>query len=282
MSELKFSNKEAIDHGWAMTKKYFKTILLLSFIYIFFSIINGVFGHLAGTGLMPKNDLNALYPDKIQAERLYQHFQATGYVDQYGKVKEKLQEAKLSGDLVLPPEFENDRERIYIFLNTYRYRLPFPKIIFYGITFFLWLLTNVMGIGFLKSFLMISRDQKPSPNELFANWNILIPYFLGGVCYGLAVLGGFILLIIPGIILMFMLQMYAYLIIDKRMGPIESLKRSRVITKGSRGQLAVLGLWLLLLNIGGFLCLLVGLFFTISVSSVAMAYAYDQLESKAG
>ena len=139
-----------------------------------------------------------------------------------------------------------------------------------------------MGIGFVKVSLMASRDQEPTAAELFLNGNKLVPYLLSSICYCLAVLGGFILLIIPGIIVMIMLQMYTYLIIDKGLGPIEALKRSRVITKGQRWRLFVFGSLLVLLNIAGLLCLVVGLFFTMWTSSIAMAYVYDRLEQEGG
>lgn len=89
---------------------------------------------------------------------------------------------------------------------------------------------------------------------------------------------GFILLIVPGIIIVLMFQMYAYLVVDKGLGPIAALKRSRVITKGSRWRLFVLGFLIVLVNLGGLLCLVVGLLVTIPLTAIASARVYDLLE----
>ncbi|MBF0489807.1 MAG: hypothetical protein HQL15_04225 [Candidatus Omnitrophica bacterium] len=278
MAEHKFSYKEVIGHGWAMTKKYWSSILLIAVIYIGINLLSGVVQYFAGSGPIHRNEIREVYKDSIQADKFYQYLEDTGYIDRSGNVKDKLQNVKGEGDLELSSDFESQRGRIYDFLNKYRYRLPFPRVIFYVFTVGMWVVSMLMGIGFLKAYLKIARDEEPEIAELFSNWRILIPYLLGALCYGLVIMGGFILLIIPGLIFMLMFQFCFYLIIDKGLGPIKALKRSREITKGSKGRLAVLGMLLMLLNIGGLLCLVIGLFFTISISSIAMACVYDRLE----
>ena len=100
---------------------------------------------------------------------------------------------------------------------------------------------------------------------------------MASIGYGLAIIGGILLLVVPGIIFAVALGMYPYFILDKKMGPMESLKASRVLTKGARWQLFVFGCVSLLLNLGGLLCLIVGLLWTIPATMIAMAYVYDQL-----
>lgn len=89
---------------------------------------------------------------------------------------------------------------------------------------------------------------------------------------------GFIALVIPGLILMSMLVFAQYLVIDRKCGPIESLKESVRITKGYRWQLFFLILAVALLNVVGAVALFVGLLLTIPVSLLAMAHAYRTLE----
>lgn len=278
MGSKKFSFKEAIAHGWAMTKKYFLTLLMIAGIYILFNVLSGVMNYYAGSDQISRSDISDIFQEPETAKRFLEYLVQEGIIDQYGRVSQKVDEFKDPSAFGLPPEFEPKRKEIHKIFERCRYRLPFPKPVFYVFTVALWLIGMVMGIGYTKMFLMLSRDEKPSAEELFVNWNYLIPYLLGAICYGLAVMGGMILLIVPGIILAIMLQMYIYLIIDKGYGPIVALKRSRVITKGSRWQLFLFGGLLLLLNIAGFLCLLIGAFFTMSISSIAMAYVYDRLE----
>ena len=195
-------------------------------------------------------------------------------------VQEKLKNIKNSAELSLPAAFEGDREKIFNFLEPYTYRLPFPPSVYYFLCVALWIISMIVEIGIVKIGLMLSRDQKPSISELFSNGSLFIKYLLAYICYGLAVLGGFLLLIVPGIIFAIALGMFGYFIVDKKMGPIESLKASRVLTKGVRWQLFWFGGLLVLLNIGGLLCLVVGLLFTIPISLIASTYVYDKLRQQ--
>lgn len=95
---------------------------------------------------------------------------------------------------------------------------------------------------------------------------------------GLMILGGLILLIIPGIIVGIMVMFIGYIVIEEKLGPINAIKRSMALTKGSRWKLFQLALATLLLNILGFLALLVGLFVTIPVSFIAAVHAYRTLK----
>lgn len=274
-----FSKKEAISHGIKMTKKYFGVILSIFLIYAAFEIISGLLNFGAGSSIS-KDDIKTLYGESAAADNFYRYLEETGYIDKYGAVQDKLQNITNASDLILPPSLEVDRDKIFKFLNLHRYRLPFPKIIFYLLSIALWIVGIIIQIGLLKIGLLLSRDQKPGVLELFSNGSLFVKFILGSICYGLAVMVGLFLLIIPGIILMIMLGMYGYLIVDKNMGPIESLKASRVLTKGARGQLFYFGALLFLLNLAGLLCLVVGLFLTIPASSIAMAYVYDQLRKQ--
>jgi len=111
------------------------------------------------------------------------------------------------------------------------------------------------------------------------------PYFLnilvGAILYGLIVLGGLILLIVPGIIWGIKYQYFGFLIIDRNMGPVEALKRSGEITKGYKGDLFLLGLLFFGISLLGFLVCCVGIFAAIPTIMVAHAFVYRRLEQGA-
>ena len=65
----------------------------------------------------------------------------------------------------------------------------------------------------------------------------------------------------------------------KQNGIIDSLEKSSVITKGIRWDLFVFGVFLILINIAGFLVFFVGLFVTIPTTMMAQAYVYRKLLS---
>ncbi len=106
-------------------------------------------------------------------------------------------------------------------------------------------------------------------------------YFGTTILYGLAVFVGLILLVIPGIIAVIVYQFAPYLVIDRGLHPIEALRESARITRGSRWELLFLLLGVFVLNIAGALLLLVGLVVSVPVTALAIAHAYRTLEHKA-
>jgi len=85
------------------------------------------------------------------------------------------------------------------------------------------------------------------------------------------------LLVIPGIYLAIRLWIVGYCVVDKGLGPVQSLIKSFALTRGSAGALFLFALSLGFINLVGALCLLVGLFATIPTSYVAMAFVYRKL-----
>jgi hypothetical protein len=278
MDQPKFTYGEAVSHGWEMTKKYWFSIAVLTLFFLLFEGIKWPLEYFAGSRVMEKKDVRWVCRDRTQADIFYQHLKNAGYISQYGMVRESVQKLERPEDLVLPEDLKTERHKIYNFMLRYQYRLPFPKAVYFVLSLILWAIGMVMAVGWVKVSLMLMRDKEPDISELFTNWRFAIPYLLASLCFALVVLGGFLLLIIPGLIFVIMFGMYYYLIVDKGLGPVASLKRSRVITKGSRWRLAVFGAILCLLNIAGFLCLIIGVFVTGWISVIASAYVYDRLE----
>jgi uncharacterized membrane protein len=102
-------------------------------------------------------------------------------------------------------------------------------------------------------------------------------YLAAALLVGFAVIIGFVLLIIPGIILILMFAFVKFIVIDRNLGPIEAMKESARITHGHRLELLLLYLALLGLNILGFVAFIVGLLLTGPISILALAHAYRTL-----
>jgi len=115
-------------------------------------------------------------------------------------------------------------------------------------------------------------------SDIWSSWNLFLNFLVGSILYGLIVLGGLILLIVPGIIWGIKYQFFGFLIIDRNMGPVEALKRSGEITKGYKGDLFLLGLLFIGISILGFLVCCVGIFAAAPTVMVAHAYVYRRLE----
>jgi predicted Zn finger-like uncharacterized protein len=140
----------------------------------------------------------------------------------------------------------------------------------------------VLTMGFMGIALMFCDDKKPRIADLFSCFSLflILKYFFASILYGLSMAAGFILLIIPGIIVAIKLGFFPYFIVDTGSGPIVSLKASWRATTGVTLDLFLLGLLLIGINILGFLALLIGLFISVPVSIVASAYAYRSLASQ--
>jgi membrane-anchored glycerophosphoryl diester phosphodiesterase (GDPDase) len=154
------------------------------------------------------------------------------------------------------------------------------------VSFVIWLVQTVIdlviGIGLIHISLKLIDKKKTVYKDLFY-YKPIVNYFLASILTGLIVLGGLILLIIPGIIFGIRLKYACYLIIDKNLSPVGAIKQSWKMTKGNVWNLFFFGILLGLINILGFFCLIVGLFVTVPLSMLATAFVYRRLllQSKA-
>jgi uncharacterized membrane protein len=137
----------------------------------------------------------------------------------------------------------------------------------------------IISMGLIKIALEFIDKKKPRVRDILYKKSIIsiLNYFLVSSIRSIIVLVGFILFIIPGIILFIKLQFATYLVVDKNMGVFESLSRSWEMTKGVKWNLFLFWLSLLGINIIGFLCLIIGLVITVPLSMVATAYVYRKL-----
>jgi uncharacterized membrane protein len=142
-------------------------------------------------------------------------------------------------------------------------------------------LSTLIGMGVTAFYL--KAHEAPESVESRELWhpNGFWRYLAATLLTGTLVVLGLILLVVPGIILMLMCLFVAYIVIDRGLGPIEAIKESRRITKGSRWNLLGLLLATIGINLLGILCLLVGLLVTIPVTSLAIVHAYRKLEHQA-
>ena len=139
-----------------------------------------------------------------------------------------------------------------------------------------------IGIGLIKISLKLCDGQPIEINDLFSGYRLFWKYLAVSILVGLIVLGGFILLIVPGIIWAIKYQFTQYLVVDKNMGVIEAIKRSGLMTKNEKWNLFLFGLLLGLINIAGAIVFGVGLFATIPTTMIAAAFVYRKLASAEG
>jgi len=142
------------------------------------------------------------------------------------------------------------------------------------------ILSIIIQMGFINITLRFSRGETAQFADLFSVFHLFFAYLGASILYALMILGGFLLLIIPGIIWAIKYQFFPYVILDQGLGPVAALRRSGEITHGVKVKLFVFGLVLAIMNLLGFLALVIGVFVTIPLTMVATAFVYRSLSMR--
>ena len=138
----------------------------------------------------------------------------------------------------------------------------------------------VLGTGFTLITLKLAKGEHASLKDLLPRARLVWHYFCVSVVAGVIIVGGLILLIIPGIYFLLRFSMARFAVLEGA-DIIESLKKSSRLTRGVKWPLLGFLLVLLALNIAGALLFMVGLLITIPVTTLAYAHVYLKLKSRA-
>ena len=151
-----------------------------------------------------------------------------------------------------------------------------------GIFLVIVLIKILVRIAIFHSALEIVSHKAPTWRSIVLSWKSFFPFLLASIISIVLVFVGMILLIIPGILLAVMVSLFPFVLLDRRVGPIDALKESIHLTNGNRAKLLFLLLVLGAINIGGLLLFVVGIFFTMPFSFVVYAHTYRILSGSTG
>ena len=140
-----------------------------------------------------------------------------------------------------------------------------------------WAVQIIIGIGLVRIYLKFCDGAKPEFNDLFKFQGFFWRYLGGSLLVALIVAVGILLFVIPGIVWAIMFQFFGFLIIDRNLSVMDSVRQSANLTKTVRWKLLGFGLLLMLINYLGVLVLIVGLFATIPTTMLAHAWVYRKL-----
>ena len=149
-----------------------------------------------------------------------------------------------------------------------------------GVSFLVGLISVVVQIGILAIVLDQIDGKEKDWRDIYRKYPLFLKFIVSSVLYGLIVIGGLILFIVPGIIWSLKFGLYTYLIVDKNAGPIEALKMSSRITQGVKWQLLLFNFLAGLIIIAGLLALVLGVFVAVPVVTLAGAWVYRKLEQQ--
>ncbi|MFO0862399.1 MAG: hypothetical protein U0516_01635 [Candidatus Saccharibacteria bacterium] len=156
----------------------------------------------------------------------------------------------------------------------------FVSLISLGLLVLQYWLQILTGIGLIRIQLN-TIDNKPAEfGQLFNSENVFWTYFGASILYGLIVLGGILLLIVPGIYWAIKYQFTLNLVVDKKLSPVEALRESGKITQGHKWWLFGFGIVLGLINLATIFTLFLGLVITIPVTVMAQMYVYRNFSTQ--
>ena len=133
--------------------------------------------------------------------------------------------------------------------------------------------------GYLSFFLKISRNKEVEVNELWSKTNMYLSYLGVSILVGIIVSIGFVLFIIPGIILALMYSQVLFIMLDdEKIGITDAMKKSREMMNGHKWEYFVLILsffgWMFL----GILTFGILLFWVVPYMNVTTCNFYNKLK----
>jgi len=138
-------------------------------------------------------------------------------------------------------------------------------------------LQTIVSIGLINIQLKFLEGQKPEFGDLFKFQKHFWRFLGASILYGLLVGAGFILLIVPGIYWALKFQYFGFCIVDRDANVMDSFRQSARITETVKWKLLGFGILMVLINILGFLCLIIGIFATVPTTMMAIAAVYRNL-----
>lgn len=131
----------------------------------------------------------------------------------------------------------------------------------------------VLKLGVTGASLEIADGKKFEFNTLFVYVNRFFSYFATMILYGIIVVTGLLLFIIPGLIFMTMFWLAPYLSLEGR-GPIDALKESAKLSSGSKWDIFLFMATMNVVVYLGYWAFGVGILIAVPVAMIAAAHVY--------
>lgn len=142
---------------------------------------------------------------------------------------------------------------------------------------FLWTLQVGISGGTALFWLRLVRGQDATLNHAGKVVPKVLPLLATSALMWLGIVGGYLALIIPGLILYYGWMFTTYVVLDKNLTYRDALTASWRMTNGHKWSLLWVSVLIGLLNLGGLLLCCVGMFFTTAVTQGVMAILYNRL-----
>ncbi|WP_037113127.1 membrane protein [Rhodococcoides fascians] len=131
----------------------------------------------------------------------------------------------------------------------------------------------IINAAFIRGALHEVDGNKPAIGSFFQFANVA-SIIIASVLVAIMVLVGFVLLVIPGLVLTFLSWWTLQFVIDRNEDAVTAIKSSFRAISSNAGQLFLLALAIIGINILGAIPCFLGLLVTIPISAIASTYAY--------
>jgi uncharacterized membrane protein len=148
--------------------------------------------------------------------------------------------------------------------------------IFFGLVYFGQFLFDMLMI---RVGLLVTAGEELDTSKVLST-DRLGPYLLGSLLMTLLVVVGFILCIIPGILVLLFGRFFGYYILDKGQAPVDAIKSSFNLVKDNFGKVFVFLLAVFAANWVGSIACYVGLLVTMPLTAIATAYFYKRFDGQ--
>ncbi len=157
-------------------------------------------------------------------------------------------------------------------LNQNMFGIVLIKIFVIAYTLFI---INPIDYGAKYVRLKAIRHEKFDVKEVFDGFKNYLNVILAALLASSIVIIGLVFLIIPGIVFACRLAFVPYLVMDKKLDPVKAVEESWRLTKGYGWKIFWMAILAFFIGVAGFICLFVGLIFSIIWISSAFAAMYQ-------
>lgn len=134
--------------------------------------------------------------------------------------------------------------------------------------------------GLVRIWLAVARGQTPTFQTLFSGADRLLPVLVLNFMMMLTLSLGFVLLIVPGVVLYLGLFAAQFYVIDAGMSPIDAMKASWASTRGQKGEVFVLTIAGFGLTVLGVLMCCFGTLVTIPIYVLSTAIVFTRISGR--
>jgi len=146
---------------------------------------------------------------------------------------------------------------------------------------YLGVLSYMMG-GFHTVALKAVRGQPSAVSDVFSGGRYMLTYLVGLIVFEILTGIGYMLCIVPGVILACGLWFWGFLVVDQGLGGVDALKKSWDMTKGHKMSIFVFFLLTIVVYFAGYIaCVLPVLLISAPMIVIASAWIYLRLKGEA-